>query len=133
MKKFILGLILFVFFFLSGGVNDSVAKTYPQMGISYEQALTQKKKFLLLFYTESCYYCVKFMPNFQKLVRDFGDKYNFVMINANDMRYLYLFKGYEVDAIPCLMMLNPSTNKAEKVPRGYYLNYSALSELISNF
>ena len=101
------------------------------IGISYEEAVNSDKPFLLLFHSDNCYYCKRFMPSFENLSKELNDKYNFVVINTNDARYTQLYSGYNVYAVPDLMIISPKTDKAEKVPSSMYSNYPYLKNYLT--
>ncbi|MBQ6515893.1 thioredoxin family protein [bacterium] len=101
-----------------------------KIGISYEEAVQSNKPFLLLFHSDNCYYCKKFMPSFENLSKELSDYYNFVVINVNDARYTQLYSGYKVYAVPDLMILNTKSDKAEKIPSSMYANYHYLKNYL---
>ena len=100
------------------------------IGITYENAVKQDKSFILLFHSDDCYYCKKFMPSFEYLSKELADKYNFVVINTNNPKYTKLYSGYNVYAVPYLMILNPKEDKAEKIPSSMYANYPYLKDYL---
>ena len=131
MIKKILILIAVIFVFLL--VTDKtlyLSSRAENIGISYEEAVKSDKPFVLLFHGRTCYYCRKFMPTFEKLSNELTDNYNFVLIDTDDSKYVELYKGYNVYAIPDLMVFDTKTGKAEKVPSSMYFNYPYLKNYL---
>ena len=128
-KKIIFIIITVLFlFFVTDKFMYSMSK--PETGMTYEEAILHDKPFIVLFHSDNCYYCRKFMPSFEKLSKELSHKYNFVLINTNNSKYAELYRGYMVYAIPDLMILSPKDDKAEKVPSSMYLNYEYLKNYL---
>ena len=128
-KKIVLGILLFLsLLFITDKFMFSSSKT--NIGIAYEEAVKQEKPFILLFHSDSCYYCKKFMPSFENLSKELASYYNFVVINVNNPKYTELYKGYKVYAVPDLMILSPKNDAAEKVPSSMYANYQYLKNYL---
>jgi len=128
-KKVILGIVLLLsLIFITDKFMFSFSKT--NIGITYEEAVKHDKPFLLLFHSDNCYYCKKFMPSFENLSKELASYYNFVVINVNNPKYAELYKGYKVYAIPDLMILNPKSDQAEKIPSSMYANYQYLKNYL---
>ena len=104
--------------------------SHQKIGISYEEAVKSNKPFVVMFHSDNCYYCKKFMPSFENLSKELGDFYNFVLINTNDARYNELIAGYRIYAVPDLMVVSPKTDKAEKIPSSMYANYPYLKNYL---
>lgn len=128
-KKVILGIVLLLsLIFITDKFMFSFSKT--NIGITYEEAVKHDKPFLLLFHSDNCYYCKKFMPSFENLSKELASYYNFVVINVNNPKYAELYKGYNVYAVPDLMILNPKNDVAEKIPSSMYANYQYLKNYL---
>ena len=85
MKKIVISLLaicLSVSIVLAATPKKKEKPSDYAIGIKYEQALKSDKPSVLLFYTNWCTYCRRFMPMFESLSTEYQDRYNFVMVNA---------------------------------------------------
>lgn len=88
------------------------------LGIKYEQALKSNRPSLVLFYTDWCTYCRRFMPTYENLGKDYKDKYNLVMINVEkneDLAREYFISGY-----PTLYIIDPKIDNRVHLNNGIY-------------
>lgn len=128
-KILIILAVVFAFLLITDKTLYSSSRA-ESIGISYENAVNSDKPFVLLFHSNNCYYCKRFMPSFENLSKELADSYNFVIINVNDSRYTQLYSGYNVYAVPDLMIVSPKTDKAEKIPSSMYSNYQYLKNYL---
>lgn len=75
---------------------------------TYEQAMHDKKPFVVLFYAPWCTYCHKFMPTYQDLSVVYKGKYNFVTINGEDIAYYRVVSDYSIGAYPTIYIVDPT-------------------------
>lgn len=78
------------------------------IGITYKQAMINRKPFMALFYTNWCSYCEHFMPKFDLLSRIYQDKYNFVMINVEDPANNAIVNDYAIGSFPTIYIIDPT-------------------------
>ena len=77
------------------------------VGVKYEDALKSDKPMVALFYVDWCGYCMKFMPKF-KIVSDiYKNKFNFVMLNAEDPANENLIADVALTGFPTVYILDP--------------------------
>ena len=77
------------------------------VGVKYEDALKSDKPMVALFYVDWCGYCMKFMPKF-KIVSDiYKNKFNFVMLNAEDTANKKLVEDVALTGFPTVYILDP--------------------------
>ena len=88
------------------------------IGIKYEQALKSEKPSVLLFYSNWCTYCKRFMPMFETLSKEYQNKYNFVMVNAEKNENLAI--DYMVSGYPTLYIIDPSIDNRIFLNDGIY-------------
>ena len=78
------------------------------IGITYERAMKDKKPFIVMFYADWCTYCMRFMPKYKVLSEIYKDKYNFVMINADNLDYYKVVKEYAIGGFPTIYIIDPT-------------------------
>lgn len=114
MKKWqrIVGIIVVIIILSSSVVvwafSSSVLDSDGDVGISYEQAVKDKRPFVIMFHAPWCSYCKKFMPTFKSLSTIYKDRYNFVMVNGDDAANFNLDREYAVGGFPTLYIIDPS-------------------------
>lgn len=78
------------------------------IGVSYEQAIKDKKPFIALFYTDWCGYCIRFMPKYKTINDIYKGRYNFVMINVENPKYEKVVEDYMIGGFPTIYIIDPS-------------------------
>lgn len=90
------------------------------IGITYENAMKEKKPFVALFYADWCTYCKRFMHRYKSLSEIYKDKYNFVMINVEDTSYDNIVKDYAISGFPTMYIIDPSIDNRILINNGIY-------------
>ncbi len=91
------------------------------IGITYEDAVVASEKpMLAVFYVDWCGYCLRFMPKFQSLSKVYKNKYNFVMINAEDPAYAKLAEDVGIGGFPTVYVLDPKYDNRVLMPNAIY-------------
>jgi len=80
------------------------------IGMPYEKAVKSSKPFLLLFYTNWCSTCMRFMPEFNRLKEEYKNELNFVTVNGDDAKYRNLMFDYRIGAFPSLYIVDPAVD-----------------------
>lgn len=96
------------------------------LGTTYEIAIRDKKPAILLFYTDWCTYCLRFMPKYKMVEDIYKDKYNFVMINMDDPNYASLIKDYAIGGMPTLYIIDPQIDNRILISNTLYDDLSKL-------
>lgn len=131
MKKKIfigIGIIALVAVLFTSAVGYSFAKgimekKHPsdyKIGISYEEAVKSDKPSVALFYVDWCGYCLRFMPRYKILSTLYKDKYNFVMINAEDAAHKSLVEDSLIAGFPTVYILDPKYDNRVHLTQGLY-------------
>lgn len=109
--------------FASGAFN-SVDKTPSEykIGIPYRQALQSDKPAIVLFYTDWCGYCKRFMPKFKILSKLYKDNYNLVMLNAEAQENLALTDEVAVTGLPTVFIFDPKYDNRVHLSNGIYMD-----------
>ena len=95
-------------FAVANGAFDKKAKPSDyKVGISYDQALESDKPMLALFYVDWCGYCLKFMPKYKTISKIYKDKYNVVMLNAEDPANQALVEDVALSGFPTMYIIDP--------------------------
>ena len=96
------------------------------IGTTYELAIKEKKPIIALFYADWCTYCMRFMPKYKIIADVYKDKYNFVMINADDQHYVNLVKDYSIEGFPTMYIIDPTIDNRISISNAIYDNLSKL-------
>ena len=116
-KNLIIGIFLVVLILLTSAITYAVNNDIVPMGqhktpsdykigIPYDQALKSDKPMLALFYVDWCGYCLRFMPKFKVISMLYKDKYNIVMLNAEDPQNEKLIKDVTLSGFPTLYVID---------------------------
>lgn len=76
------------------------------IGVKYEEAIKADKPMLALFYVDWCGYCLKFMPKYKMIHTLYKDKFNIVMINAEESQYRQLVDDVALSGFPTLYIID---------------------------
>ena len=109
MKKWqrIVGIIFVIFIFTSSLVVWSVSSNGEKnIGISYEQAVNDSKPFVVLFYSPWCSYCKTFKPIYKELSFVYKGKYNFVMVDGDNVANMVLAQDFAIGSFPSLFIVD---------------------------
>lgn len=104
-----------------------------KFGTSYEKAVKDKKPMALLFYADWCGYCIRFMPIYEKLFKQYKNKYNFVKINVEDDKYSEQVEKYEIQAFPTLFLVNPKEDEHIHVENRHFGDNKKMKEIFDDF
>ena len=88
------------------------------LGIKYEQALKSDKPSILLFYTDWCTFCRKFMPTYEALGEIYKGKYNLVMVNVEKNKDLST--DFVVTGFPTVYIIDPKIDNRIHLDNGLY-------------
>lgn len=97
-----------------------------KIGISYEDAISSNKPMLALFYVDWCGYCLKFMPKYKTLNSIYKNKYNIVMINAENPAYKKLAEDVSLGGFPTLYIIDPKYDNRVLLNNGIYQDLKKL-------
>ena len=78
------------------------------IGTTYELAIKDEKPMIALFYADWCTYCMRFMPKYKIIADVYKNKYNLVMIDAENPKYATLVKDYSIEGFPTMYILDPT-------------------------
>lgn len=109
-------------FAVASGVMDKKDKPSDyKIGVTYEEALSNPEKpILAVFYVDWCGYCLRFMPKYKILNTLYKDKYNFVMINAEDPAYKKLVEDVSLTGFPTVFILDPKYDNRVHLSQSIY-------------
>lgn len=89
--------------------SRSQAPTLAQLaetGVPLDQALANGRPTLVEFYTDQCTVCQAMAPTVAQLKERYGKRVNFVILNANNPRWLPELVQYKVEGVPHYAFLN---------------------------
>lgn len=96
------------------------------VGITYDEAINDDKPILGLFYVDWCGYCLRFMPKYATLNRLYKDKYNFVMLNAEDPANQKLVEDVALSGFPTMYVIDPKYDNRFLLNNSIYLDLKKL-------
>ena len=122
---FVIAISLFVW--IEGAKDASIhdkasvsAETDEPMGVSYDYAMQDDKPMIAFFYSKMCSYCEKFMPKLKFLSMVYKDKYNFVMIDADNPKNQKLSQDCMIGYLPTIYIIDPSINNRVLISNTLY-------------
>lgn len=104
-----------------------------KIGIPMDKAMKAKKPFVVLFYADWCPHCRAFMPKYQILSELYKDKYNFVMLNAEDQKNASYVNDYAIGAFPTVFTVDPKTGARSMINNTIYGSIDRMSAEFDRF
>lgn len=104
-----------------------------RIGIPMDKAMKAKKPFVVLFYADWCPHCRAFMPKFQILSELYKEKYNFVMLNAEDQKNAPYVNDYAIGAFPTVFTVDPKTGARSMINNTIYGSIDRMSAEFDRF
>lgn len=121
-----LTVILTSAFVWASSPNKNLAPSKYNIGISYESAMQKEKPFIAMFYVDWCSYCKKFMPEYKLLSKVYENKYNFVMINAEESVNNKIVNDYAIGGFPTVYIIDPVIDNRVLINNTIYDNPAKL-------
>ena len=118
--------------FANSALNPSSPSEY-KIGISYPEAMRSDKPAVVLFYTDWCGYCKKFMPKFRILSKLYKDDYNFVMINGEAQENIALTESCAITSLPTLYIFDPKYDNRVHITNGIYTDLKRLRTELNRY
>lgn len=123
-----------VTFALTGPMREQQHKPSDyKIGIEYQEALKSDKPMLALFYVDWCGYCLKFMPKYKIVSNIYKDKFNVVMLNAENPENLKLVEDVSLSGFPTLYILDPKYDNRVLLNNGIYMDMKKLRVELDRF
>lgn len=97
-----------------------------KIGIKYDEAVQSDKPMMALFYVDWCGYCLKFMPKYKTISKIYKDKYNVVMLNAEDPANKALVEDVVLSGFPTLYIIDPKYDNRILLNNGIYQDMKKL-------
>ncbi len=97
-----------------------------KIGISYSEAMSSDKPVLALFYVDWCGYCLRFMPKYKIVYNIYKDKFNFVMLNAEDTSNKKLAEDVALSGFPTLYIIDPKFDNRVLLNNSIYMDLKKL-------
>ncbi len=97
-----------------------------KIGIKYDEAVQSDKPMMALFYVDWCGYCLKFMPKYKTISKIYKDKYNVVMLNAEDPANKELVEDVVLSGFPTLYIIDPKYDNRILLNNGIYQDMKKL-------
>ncbi len=104
-----------------------------KIGISYEKAINGQKPFIMLFYTDWCSYCIKFMPKYKSISEKYNNKYNFVMIKADEKINAKITNKYTITSLPSLYIIDPTIDNRIFINQGIFESKEKIKEELDRY
>ena len=100
--------------------------------ISFDEAKTQDKPMLLVFYTPWCTACKNLEPAIKNVKSQFGLKYNIVSINCDSFKNVNLVRAFAVSFFPTIHIYEPKKQTTTFIEPQYY-NENALTIKLNDY
>lgn len=89
-----------------------IISSLSTFAMTYEEASTQNKPIVILFYMDGCSACMEYKPYFRSLASKYSDKYNFVEENINNS---IVASAFSLATVPAVGIINPIKNQGFKL------------------
>lgn len=127
----IIGIVIAVIFAMSTVVwsfspKKNLKPSEYEIGVSYKQAVKDKKPMVVMFYADWCTYCIRFMPKYKILSEIYKGKYNFVMINADNSENKDVTEDYSIGGFPTIYIIDPSIDNRVLISNTIYDDLRAI-------
>lgn len=96
------------------------------IGIEYQEALQSDKPMLALFYVDWCGYCLRFMPKYKVVSNLYKNKFNIVMLNAENPENKDLVEDVVLSGYPTLYIIDPKYDNRLLLNNGIYMDLKKL-------
>lgn len=130
MKKLLIAVIILAFTIAGAyAVNVATKKHVPsdyKIGVSYDEAMQSEKPVIALFYVDWCGYCLRFMPKFKTVSNLYKDKYDIVMINAEDPEHQDLVQDVALSGFPTMYIIDPKYDNRFLLNNSIYMDLKKL-------
>lgn len=93
--------------------------------IQEAEQMDMSKPLVVLFHSQMCGNCQKFMPIFNKLTKELANDYNFVMLDTQDPQNYPLVMG-NVYAVPTIYIFDTNIGNKINIPLQAMRSYSEL-------
>ena len=97
-----------------------------KIGVKYSEALQSDKPMLALLYVDWCGYCLKFMPKYKTVSNIYKDKFNIVMLNAEDPANKELVEDVALSGFPTLYIIDPKYDNRVLLNNAIYMDLKKL-------
>lgn len=97
-----------------------------KIGVTYEEALNSDKPMMALFYVDWCGYCLRFMPKYKTISNIYKNKFNVVMLNAEDPANKALVEDVALGGFPTLYIIDPKYDNRVLLNNGIYQDMKKL-------
>ncbi len=110
---------------LNIGSNDSgkivISKQYDK-GRSYAKAIKTNKPVVMLFYTDWCQYCQRFIKTFDAVTKDSKIKRNFAVayVNCEKEESRALMRDFDVHGFPTVFVFDNAGRKLQLENRTFF-------------
>lgn len=85
----------------------SLKKDSTTPEVTYDFAIKSDKPLVVMFSSEWCGYCKKFMPTYNSLKDIYKDEYTFVVLEAEDPSAENLMRDYAIGGFPTIYIIDP--------------------------
>jgi thiol-disulfide isomerase/thioredoxin len=102
-------------------------------GFTYEAAMRDTKPAVVYFYVNWCHYCRQFSPKFNAVSKIYGNKYNFVMIEADNYANGRVVSQFDIKGYPAVYVVNPKNKKQTPVDNSYMAGVKEFMEFLNKY
>lgn len=112
-----------------GAVEDITSEDFSwgEVDEDVEQEVIQEKvsvskPVLIYFYTTWCGSCRQFSPYWDKIVKEYGDKYTCLKINIDEPKYKKIAREFNINGIPQVYIYDKEKKKKTRLKVTTYMN-----------
>ncbi len=136
--KTLLCLFVSLFLFLTSQCYAVPPKLNPvpsdyHTGLSWEEAQKSDKPMVVNFYVDWCGACRRFAPNFDKLRKEFEEKYNFVIVRTDDPQNTKIIRQFSIYSYPSVFIIDKKNDQKIFVDQKKYSKLDEMREVLNTF
>ena len=118
-KRLVLVLLLFISLSAQAGELDKLIEA--------------NEKLFLYLYTQDCSYCVKFNPIYNKMVKKYKGKCNFIKIDANSKQGSFLMYETQANYVPNVVIIDAKKRRLAKLVPNCLLEEACMDRVLKSF
>lgn len=102
-------------------------------GISFDDAQKTNKPMVINFYVDWCHTCRAFAPVFDSYRAKYSDKYNFLIVKADNPENINIVKYFYIPGYPTVYFVSADKSKKARVDFEKYFDEKAFKQELDTF
>lgn len=127
--------LIFIFsaFIWHLGLNTNTETVESTINVTQDQLFKDDKPYFVMFSSQWCGYCQRFMPTFEKLKKTYKNDYNFVVFEAEDYSKEDYFRDFLIGGYPTIYILDPKIDNRVMLSQTIYDDFDLLKKELDRY